>query len=197
MSAAEAPPSLRDRRKQETRNDIRRVALQLVRDRGYDAVTVDLICKHAGVSVRTFFNYFASKDTALIAVPPPLPESAVDEFLASSGTLNVFAELADVVVRMFEEAGSAALDFQTSIQIVMGVPTLAKLQHGVLAERESDFVELVAQRLGVDPADVRPAVIAAALTGAIRIACQRWSLDPEANTLPDEIRACLTVLSTS
>jgi AcrR family transcriptional regulator len=189
--------TLRERRKQETRDEIRRTALALVQDRGYDSVTVDLISERSGVSVRTFFNYFANKESAMVATPPPIPESAVDEFLSRSGPHELFADLAELAVSMFEESTSGPLDFETSIQIVMTVPALATLQHGALAERESQFVELIATRLTLDPDDARPAVIAAAFVGAIRIACQRWSRTHDRQPFAEEVRACVTLLTTA
>ncbi len=164
---------------------------------GYDAVTVDQISERAGVSSRTFFNYFDNKESAMIAVPPPLPEPAMRTFLSRRGPRNLFADLATLVVGMFDGIGSAPAEFESSIQIVMGVPALATLQHGALVERETQIRELIATRLTLSPDDQRPAVIAAAVTGALRVACQRWSRSPARRTFADEVRTCLTVLSTA
>ena len=147
MPTVSRPSPLRERRRRETRDEIRRVALALVQGRGYDAVTVDLISQHAGVSARTFFNYFPDKESAMIAVPPPLPAVAVQEFLSHEG--------------------------------------------------EALFVALIAARLELHPDDDQPQVVAAALTGALRAACQRWSRHPERRVLTEEVRACVTLLSTS
>lgn len=192
-----APTTLRERRKQETRDEIRRTALALVEGRGYDAVTVDLISERSGVSVRTFFNYFANKESAMIAIPPPIPDSAVEEFHARSGPRDLFEDLAELAVSMFAEGMSAPSDFESSIRIVMGVPALVTLQHGALTERETQFIELIATRLKLDSDDEQPAVIAAAFTGAIRVACQRWSRNLGRRTFAAEVRACVTLLSTA
>jgi hypothetical protein len=98
---------------------------------------------------------------------------------------------------MFDEGSAAPSDFESSIQIVMSIPALAIMQYGVLVEPETKVAELIAARLGLDPDDGQPAVIAAAFTGAIRVACQRWSRNPGPRTFAEELRACLTVLSTT
>jgi AcrR family transcriptional regulator len=189
--------TLRERRKQETRDEIRRIALELVQGRGYEAVTVDLISERAGVSMRTFFNYFANKESAMVAIPPAIPDSAADQFLSRSGPHELFADLADLAVNMFVEGASGPSDFESSIQIVMAVPTLATLQQGALAEREAQFVELIATRLTLATDDAQPAVIAAAFVGAIRVACQRWSRTRAQRTFAEEVRACVTLLRTA
>lgn len=195
MSTCYRPSTLRERRKQETRDQIRRVALQLVQDRGYDGVTVDLISEHAGVSVRTFFNYYSNKESAMIAAPPPLPAQAVENFLGGSGPRDLFADLAELAVTQLEDGGPYLLDFEASIQIVMGVPALAKLQIGAFIELETQFTELITTRLKLDEDDERPAVIAAVFLAAVRVAGQRWSRNPNWRSLAEEVRACLTLLS--
>jgi AcrR family transcriptional regulator len=57
---------LRDLRTQEIRKHLTEVALRLFDDNGYDAVSVDNIAAVAGVSQRTFFRYFQSKDDLIL-----------------------------------------------------------------------------------------------------------------------------------
>ncbi len=68
--APPAPGSLRERKKQATRRSLRRIALQLVSDRGFAQVTVEDIAAAADVSPRTFFNYFPSKEAAVFGADP-------------------------------------------------------------------------------------------------------------------------------
>ena len=60
-------PGLRERKKTETSVAIQQAVLFLALGRGLDAVTADEIAAAANVSVRTFHNYFGSKEEALIA----------------------------------------------------------------------------------------------------------------------------------
>ncbi|HEX6421251.1 MAG TPA: TetR family transcriptional regulator, partial [Acidimicrobiales bacterium] len=61
---------LRERKKAETRRALSSAALRLAREHGPEHVTVDDIAHAAGVSPRTFFNYFPSKDDAIAGVVP-------------------------------------------------------------------------------------------------------------------------------
>lgn len=60
-------PSLRERKKQWTRAELSWAAIRMVVERGYDDVRVEDIAAAAGVSTRTFNNYFTSKGEAIAA----------------------------------------------------------------------------------------------------------------------------------
>lgn len=96
-------PGLRQRKQAATALAIERSAVALVQEHGFQAVTVDMICAASGVSQRTFFNYFKTKDQAILgAEPGRLDERRVREFLASdspdllAGILDLLATLAPV-----------------------------------------------------------------------------------------------------
>lgn len=96
-------PGLRQRKQAATALTIERSAVALVQEHGFQAVTVDMICAASGVSQRTFFNYFKTKDQAILgAEPGRLDERRVREFLASdspdllAGILDLLATLAPV-----------------------------------------------------------------------------------------------------
>lgn len=63
--ASGKPPSRRDAHKRKTTNTLREAALELFLSQGYDATTTDQVAAKAGVSTRTFFRYFDSKDEVL------------------------------------------------------------------------------------------------------------------------------------
>ena len=59
---------LRERKRRATRDAIERAAIALVSERGYDNVTVAQICELSSVSQGTFFNYFRTKDAAIVGI---------------------------------------------------------------------------------------------------------------------------------
>src|SRR2546429_8613576 len=60
-------PGLRERKKQATRKALRDAALRLALEHGADNVRVDDIAEAAGVSPRTYNNYFSSREQAIVA----------------------------------------------------------------------------------------------------------------------------------
>ena len=73
---------LRERKKLATRLTLHQAALELVAERGLDAVSVDDIAARADVSPRTFFNYYPSKDDAVIGIDPDAPGRLAEAFAA-------------------------------------------------------------------------------------------------------------------
>lgn len=70
---------IREQKRRETKQRIRDEAASLVDEHGYDNVTVDDICRAAGISRRTFFNYVDSKDEAILgSFPFTFNEEALD-----------------------------------------------------------------------------------------------------------------------
>src|SRR3954468_15571954 len=93
---------VRERRRAETSLRITEVARRLTAERGLHGFTVEQVCEAVGISRRTFFNYFPSKDDAIIGYPEdPLDPDPAAGFLASgSGSGSAGPELLDALVAM-------------------------------------------------------------------------------------------------
>src|ERR1700691_2687560 len=73
---------LRARRRRQTTADIHDAALRLARQEGFDNVTIEQISAEAGVSQRTFFNYFPTKESAVAYAQLEIPDELAAEFIS-------------------------------------------------------------------------------------------------------------------
>lgn len=101
--------SVRDRRRLETLSQIHRSAQELVLSKGLAEAKVEEIAKDCGISRRTFFNYFATKEDAVLGLcSPTLPPESVDRFSQSKeGILARATWLVVDVIRTSTVQGSS------------------------------------------------------------------------------------------
>ncbi|OZG62422.1 TetR family transcriptional regulator [Bifidobacterium lemurum] len=65
---------LRERKKLQQRDAIERAMLTRVLELGYDRATIEDVCDDVGISKKTFFNYYHSKDAAILGIRHELPD---------------------------------------------------------------------------------------------------------------------------
>jgi AcrR family transcriptional regulator len=191
---ARPEPTLAQRKRQLVADELTRAALDLLARKGFDAVTVDDIVGAAGVSKRTFFRYFASK------------EDVVVQFLGEMGT-GMRAALAE---RPAQEPPSVALrqtvwsavdacaghGEQTLrvVRLILGTPALLARFLERQAQWRDALAEELARRLDLGPASLYPQLAAGAALTAFDTVLQRWSAgegDQDPAALTDEAFAVL------
>lgn len=106
----ETVESMRDRRKIETMSLIHDVAQELALTRGLADAKVEEIAASVGISRRTFFNYFPTKEDAVLGLQAPLlPHGASERFAASTeDSLTRTTQLVMEVMRTTSVTGSSA-----------------------------------------------------------------------------------------
>lgn len=102
----DAPAGLREIKKARTRASLARAALQLVAEDGLGATTVEAIAARAEVSPRTFFNYFDSKDEAVVHLSTDRFQRLMSRLFADAGEhpVNPVLQIRDVMLRLLDEA---------------------------------------------------------------------------------------------
>ena len=171
------PTGLRERRHRQTSADIRDAAVRLAQQRGWFKVTIEEICIEAGISTRTFFNYFPNKESAIAYGPSDIPATLVEDFVAAGP-----APYSVVLAELITLAAHHLRDMPPRRDQAACMLELAKTTPGVLAafladlERfQNHLTDVVARRQLVQPDEEMPALISALALTAVRSGIERWS----------------------
>lgn len=149
--------SLRERNRRETWNSLHEAAAALTYDDGPALVTVDAIAARAGVSTRTFFNYFATKDDAILGFrEPTLSDEAVAAFRASE--TDLLERTARLIVAAFRSSTLPEHVDGRRIALVRRYPELRARLDAHAATIEALVAPFIADELGVavDEVSIQP-----------------------------------------
>lgn len=190
-----APLGRRERKKAETRRAIRGAALELALEVGLDGLTVARISEVADIAPRTFFNYFSCKEDALVTdgvgAAPQLRAALVARPHGEAPIDSLRAAIIDSpLVAGMEASRGQALQRQRLIQADVGLLARQLAQFSTV---ERAFAEGIAERMDVDPGDLRPATLAAIALGIVRVAIRRWVAD-DSHPLTDLIASGFDLL---
>ena len=177
------PTSLRDRKKLATRRTLRQAALRLVADRGLDRVTVEDIAEEAGVSTRTFFNYFPTKEAVLFGADPARFESLRTRVLdrpakedALTALRRTLVEESRSISEELSALGGDPADWLSRMRAAHGDAHLRAAHAAHMASVERILAEAVATRLGTDlEEDPYPMLLCGAAVGAMRAVFSIWA----------------------
>ncbi len=170
--------SLRDRKKRRTRAALERATVRLSAERGYDHVTVEEIAAEADVSVRTFFNYFTSKDEALIGADPEAGPRMAERILAAPDEVSPFeAYRSSVLAEITDELDNARDLWLLRKEVLMQRPDLLVRAFASNVESEQLLADAVARRAGLPGSHLYPRLLVSAGSAAFRCAVTRWACD--------------------
>ncbi|MFD6286853.1 TetR family transcriptional regulator [Streptomyces sp. NPDC060205] len=166
-----AAEGLRDRKKRLLRQQLSDTATEMFMDRGFDAVRVSEIAAACGVSEKTVFNYFPTKESLILdlgettlsalrttlADPGLSPVEAVLEILSGqlAGLTSWLAAQDD-----WSQATAVLLRFG---RLIGSTPSLRAYQRDMTDQQIAVAAEVLARRTGMSPDDPEPQIAAASL----------------------------------
>lgn len=146
---AESPPTLRARKKAETWSAIHEAAAALAVRHGVEGTTVEAVAAAAGVSPRTFFNYFPAKEDAVLGMrAPSLDPELLDGFALEHDLLGQVSRLLLAVSR----SAYAGRDAERRRRLLQDHPSLGRRRHELMLEAEALVRHTLAELLARDPA---------------------------------------------
>lgn len=191
--------SRRDAKRRVTRASLVNAARALTARHGVHGFTVEQLCEQVGVSRRTFFNYFPTKDEAILGTPADeLPADAVAAFLAGGSAQPFSGDLAGDYVELLAAAHEgAALTREEHVALHRALIAEPRLLDRLMERgraMEQRLAALVAEREGVDASDPR-ARVASTLLGALgQSVAMRFFSSETATSFRDEAAPDLRAL---
>ncbi len=159
-------PGLRERKKEQTRQQISAAARRLFFERGYDAVTVAQVAEEADVSEATVFNYFRTKEELFFSGMHSFEAALVDavrQRAAGQSVLSAFRRhLFDNMGRLSDTR--AAQGIAAAARVIGSSADLQSKEREVLAHHTQVLAAVIAGDLGGDR-EVEAKVVATALMG--------------------------------
>jgi len=186
---------LREQRRERNAREIQQSAMSLFAARGYADVTVEDIAHEAGISERTFFRYFASKDHPVVAEASRRIDVIHDSLTRQADDLDAWQALRNAVLDQSASEEQVGRNAAIWAQLTREAPALlAKMiMHGALEGTHNIEVEL-ARRLGVPDTAALPDVMMRVTLAAVQSAYLRWLEDDGTASLVDLTAAALDLV---
>lgn len=171
-SAAPAE-GLRERKRRETRQRIAEVGLRLFLANGYQGTTLDAVAAEAGISRRTFFSYFKSKDDIVLFWQAANWAGVLADLLKASPDARPLDAVRDVMVKHISRYTTEEM---TAIDRLMrSSESILSRKQALYAEQEQMLFDTLCE-VWRQP-ERRPALRMAAMMsiGAMRLTTQAWN----------------------
>lgn len=144
-------PGLRERKRLATRRAIQHAVLTLSLRNGIDKVTVEEISRTASISPRTFFNYFASKDAALLGDAPSLTsEPDIEVFVHGGPDSDIFAQLVVLLAASLNRTEGDREIHRLRQAVMKDSPYLFGLGLATVRDFEVRLLDIVTRRFAAD-----------------------------------------------
>ncbi|MDP5228269.1 MULTISPECIES: TetR/AcrR family transcriptional regulator [Arthrobacter] len=171
-------PSLRERRRLQTRQELAQAAAELFTAQGVAATTAEQIAGRAGISLRTFYRHFRTKEEAIA----PVLEIGAERWQAALRTVPVGegwqTAVAGAVRAMLSPVGGTTeegLELVRDLLVAAGEDReLADVWAVVNARSERELLAVMRERLP-EAGHLTLALHSAAATAAIRVGLEAWA----------------------
>jgi AcrR family transcriptional regulator len=172
---------LRERKKVDTRRALSDAALKLAFERGLDGVTREDIAELAGVSLRTFNNYFGNKYEALAYRQVQRMERSLAVFRERPVDEPLWSAIAEAVLEPLTAEGVAEVaPTRKQLAVIRTVVLVPETRLAMFKTLFADWVEAIAERTGTDPErDMYPRMVAGVMGAIAEAAMDAYAMaDP-------------------
>ncbi|MFF4507397.1 TetR/AcrR family transcriptional regulator [Streptomyces sp. NPDC001401] len=190
-------PPLTDERKAEIRYEIARAAVDLFVTQGVAATTGEQIGQAVGVSARTVWRYFPSKEACvrpLFTAGIEMIAARLREWTPGQPLEDIFAP--ELTADLGVVAGPDRATVGALVRLTRTEPDLRAVWLQTYDEAEPAFARALAERAGLPPDDLRPTIQAAMFNAALRAAVEHYAwrtagAEPDRATAEAELTATM------
>lgn len=167
------PEGLRERKRRETLQRIAKTAIKLFIANGYEATTLDAIAEASGISRRTFFYYFKSKEEIVLAWQDGLAEEIRAAVLAEPKQSSPLDMARSVLLKLMSRYNS---DQAITIHRLMrSTEQLRASKQAKFVQQEQVLFEALCEHWTQPKRRDALRVVAMASIGALRLAIDTWA----------------------
>lgn len=186
--APRRPVSLREHKKQRTRDALIDAALQLFQENGFAETTLDEVCATVEVSKRTFFRYFGSKEDVALAPSHELWLTFLSEVESLTPTRStIFVTLQKALLTALEKMTTPRWAERAAAgrRLAETSPSITAHSLSFCDRISNETWRTLCTRLDLtDPEDLRPRLAQDLLVAAFHPAMEQWAKQPGPKTLP-------------
>lgn len=185
---------LRERKKLATRSALHAAALELAVARGVEHVTAEDIAAEAGVSARTFFNYFATKEEAFVADDLDRARLFITTVVAAPGGTPIWPLLRDTAIAVFGVSVRPDRERALKEKLVRTSPAVVAQAMAAFARLEDELVVELHRRID-DPSPLHARLLATSVIAALRAAIETFLASNDSPSFTDLLDEAFAVLA--
>jgi AcrR family transcriptional regulator len=193
-TASEPTQGLRERKRHETAGRIIEKGLKLFVKHGYEATTVDAIANAAGISRRTFFHYFKSKEAILLSAHDSgFREALRPAMLAESPDQAPIDAARKCLIKLaarYETKESVAFD-----RLMHSTEALRARKEAVFVETEQILLEAMCEQWPSPARREGLRLVAMVAIGTLRLALEKWKQSDAAHPMAYYVRQGFNLLA--
>lgn len=175
---ADAPLGLRERRRRETLREVSDAAIDLFERKGVAATTVDDIAHAAGISQRTFFRYYPTKEHAVFVDDEGFGTVMSATIAAIRAGVPVVAALEGGWLRLFADFDARPVERARALRVrrlIHAEPSLLAIALANDAEHSDQLTDAAIDAAGADADVLTARALVAAISTTTRLAFDEWA----------------------
>jgi len=162
------------------------VSREMTAERGLSGFTIEDVCEQVGVSRRTFFNYFASKENAVLGLPARVDGSEQEEVFLNGSTTksgelspNLVTDLGALILARWHQLNLQPSDIPMLKAAFEREPRLATHLLQQAAENSKIDIALLERREGLVPGDIRAKAAVHLIGSVLQMTTEQFFQSPK------------------